>query len=585
MESVNDNRNAAPGRKRLWEKDSARFIVFFSAITAALCYPIILHIQGHLGGPPTGDKGTNLWNLWWVYYALFERHVSPLRCDMIFIPWGCDLRVHTLSIANGLIAAPVTAYFGANVSYNLLFFFWTLWTGVFASLWARRFGLGMAASAFIGFLAAFNPYRWAHQAHLNLFSTAWLFFAFWQCERMLENGSKRSLVLFIIAWLLALFTDWYYGLFTGIYLTVRLLSHGAEKKDRAALFRILRIAAISGAAMLAALLAYFYRPNAGAFQEIYIDPVGMKYSAYWSLDLLHLLLPAWLIYSLQLPLLNYGEFQIHPGLAILLPSLFFIIADHSFWKNRSQRGALLVIAAVFLFLSLGPVIKFKGEIVMIKELPFFSPTALFEKIPFLTVIRVYARFAYVGFLCLVLAGVIGWEKWKPALRGYSAPIYIVLGLCFLLETWWRPPLMGDYSFNPAIFNQNSKAILELPFTPSNLSGLHLYHQTFHHKPIHVVEFSRLGRYKERYLEAHPALKFLNLAAMGEDLAPEDEKYLETRFCADVHDLGSVDIVFQSQPDKNRIEKTRLLLKRIGDVCRELKIPLLIEPGENAAAAE
>ena len=97
-----------------------------------------MHPTGHLAAPPLGDKGTNLWNLWWVYYALLEKHVSPLRCGMIFIPWGCDLRVHTLSLANGVLAMPLTGLLGPVITYNLLFLLWTWFTAVFAALWMRE---------------------------------------------------------------------------------------------------------------------------------------------------------------------------------------------------------------------------------------------------------------------------------------------------------------------------------------------------------------------------------------------------------------------------------------------------------------
>src|SRR5271157_1732997 len=54
------------------------------------------------GGPRipaagTGDSYQNLWNLWWVGYAVFTLHTSPYFTNMLFYPVGADLVTHTLS--------------------------------------------------------------------------------------------------------------------------------------------------------------------------------------------------------------------------------------------------------------------------------------------------------------------------------------------------------------------------------------------------------------------------------------------------------------------------------------------------------
>jgi hypothetical protein len=104
--------------QQLLAMDGVMFTLVFTVLSAVLCYPLLINPTGHLYSIPLADKGTNLWNLWWVYYALFERHVSPLWCDLVFYPWGGDLRYHTLSLVNGILAAPVTAVFGPVVSYG-----------------------------------------------------------------------------------------------------------------------------------------------------------------------------------------------------------------------------------------------------------------------------------------------------------------------------------------------------------------------------------------------------------------------------------------------------------------------------------
>ncbi len=490
---------------------------------------------------------------------------------MVFYPWGCDLRYHTLSLVNGLFAAPVTFLFGPNTALNALFVTWTFLTGVFAALWARHFGLGIAASFFVGIIAALNPFRWTHQQHLNLFSTPWLFLSFLLCEKLMSRrGKALDIVLFSASWLLALYTDWYFGVFTAIYFCFRLIFFLKNEVQTERLRYFLKMGLMPSAIIAVSLKAYFYAtydPVYTSLGEIPVDKVDIKFSAYWSLDLLHLVLPIWLIPLIEVPIRNYGEFRMHPG------AVFLLLAGCSFFARRylpmseTNYRFLFCLAVIFLILSLGPILQIAGCPASILGVPVFLPAGIIEFVPALTSIRVFARFSFAGFILLVLIGAAwleGWIKSKFS-ANWIAPAFLAVLYTFLLEIQWQFPVMYLLSERDKMYKKANKPVLEIPFTPSSLSGLHLYHQTIHHKPIFVAEFSRLAYYKKRYLEAFPALDLLNKVALGKPYTEDDKRFIKTRFREELRRLGPLHIIVGGISfDSEKTKKVRAELRRLSE---------------------
>ncbi len=556
------------------------FILVFVFCTFFFCYPIFVHPTYHLAEHPLGDKGTNLWNLWWVYYALFVKKISPLFSTIVFYPWGCDLRYHTLSIVNGLIAAPITHAVGPNISYNFLFALWTILTGIFAAKWGRLFGLSFWGAVLLGFIAAFNPFRWAHLEHLNLFSTAWLFLAFYSCESMIrQEKGAFGIILFTISWLLALFTDWYFGLFIGMYFAVRVFF--LIPKSRISFTRLLNIVLIPSIVILFSVFLYFQNSDPSFRADVPVDEVEMKYAAYWSLDLIHWIMPLWLVDLIEIPVRVEGEFRVHPGVFWMLLGIGSLLFSKKLQLNPENVRFLRAAIIVFFVLSAGPVLQWQGEPVSILGIPIFLPATLFEFVPALTSIRVFARFSLIGFLLLSLLGILSLEKiFRRYSRGLKYCIYIFCALLFLVETQWWFPKMIQYSPRSELYSGLSRPVLEVPFTPSFLSGLHLYHQTIHHQPIYVAEFSRLSHYKERYLNAYPTLSLFNQLAHGEKFSPNDMKFSQEDFVKEFRRLGSFELVVggisplggQAEEVRNNLRK---LLERIpkGLVKTKLKVPI------------
>ena len=148
-----------------WVTIGTVYLILLTFVT----WPTIVH-PGLLASPPEGDRGANVWNLWWTADCL-KTGTDPRWTPLLFHPYGCPLIHHSLSLTNGVLLAPVTWTAGPFTAYGAAFFLWAVLTGVGATIWAKRWLSGGQGAWLVGFFATFSAYRFAHLDHLNLFST------------------------------------------------------------------------------------------------------------------------------------------------------------------------------------------------------------------------------------------------------------------------------------------------------------------------------------------------------------------------------------------------------------------------------
>ncbi len=426
---------------------------------------------------------------------------------MVFYPHGADLRFHTLSLANGLIAAPLTSLAGPVISYNVLFVVWTIFTGVFASLWARGHSASLYAAALVGVIAAFSPYRMNHLIHLNLFSTACVFCAFWFCDRMANSPNKFYTTLFCLAWAWTALTDWYYAIFVGVYWMARCLF--SLKISNLAK----RLPTFVAPVIVMSVLVYLYF-FLGASQRTVIeaDSVPVHVAAFWSFDLLHLITPIWTLGEF-IQLSNEPEFLIHPGIFILGLAIWGAVSI----RHIQSKPFLLICAGMFFFLSLGPMVQFNKSTLEIAEFPLVSPTLVYSVTPMFDSMRVFTRFAYVGFAILSIFAALRLEGFinlliSPQLRMTA---WVGTAALFLIETGYQYPTIERYQLPEQIVQDINTPVFQSTLLNSRYSGLAMYHQTIHQQPIAVAEFSRLGGYKQHYLAKYRLFEAVSSALSKE----------------------------------------------------------------------
>src|SRR5581483_9754427 len=86
------------------------------------------------------------WNLWWMKFALFDLHTSPLYSDYIYYPVGVNLVAYTATFLNAALALPLQFAFGVIAAQNLYTWFALVASGYGAFLLTREV-VGRAAQA------------------------------------------------------------------------------------------------------------------------------------------------------------------------------------------------------------------------------------------------------------------------------------------------------------------------------------------------------------------------------------------------------------------------------------------------------
>jgi len=108
-----------------------------------------------IGGP--NDPELESWFLRWMPWAISHGH-NPLLTDHLDYPAGANLMWNVLLPLPGLLLWPVTALFGAVVSYNLLVTAGVALTGWCAFLMLRRWVRSDVACLAGGLFFGFSPY-------------------------------------------------------------------------------------------------------------------------------------------------------------------------------------------------------------------------------------------------------------------------------------------------------------------------------------------------------------------------------------------------------------------------------------------
>src|SRR3954470_16075055 len=123
MIAAGDEAGFAPLDRRSPLRDIARMLLLpalvYLACYVALTFPLILEFRTHFFG--NDDDGLqNVWNLWWIDYAITHLHRSPWFTSWLHYPSGVTLLAHTLTPFNGLVAIPLSRVLSQVATYNAI---------------------------------------------------------------------------------------------------------------------------------------------------------------------------------------------------------------------------------------------------------------------------------------------------------------------------------------------------------------------------------------------------------------------------------------------------------------------------------
>lgn len=488
--------------------------------TFAFTYPLIVRMGGSWM-PFSGDMYMKLWDVWWLENLVQTGQPFYFSQDL-FYPIGLDLSFHPTSwttTAFVWLLAQIVGLFSAYKISILLAVFTSAYAAYLLALWLSKQPI---AAWFAGIIYAFAPYHIADiRSHPDLAQLApipitILFFLQAFTKLNFKKAILAGLMLGLVAW-----TGLYLFAFTAItlgflfFLAAVTNQHWAQKRY----WLVSLVFALSSLILLLPRLYPIFNDSQSLSYVIEEKFIANETQA----DALALLVPpvASPIFAPitgKLSALFAESEDLYPSpylgwLAILAAS------SALFWpKHRKQAWLWLAIAALFLILSLGPVLRFGGIVRPNRILPasFLLDIELFRSIR--------PNLFHIGFLLpfavLVAYGIAAWlSQLKPNPKRLQAAI-ILLSLFMFAEYWIGNAGMGPLEVSPFYEKLNSEegdfALIDLPmgYSPSKR---YLFLQSLHGRPIAEGMSSRMPPNAFDYIESNPLLaRWQNLESLDCD---------------------------------------------------------------------
>ena len=111
-----------------------KVLAFFTLLTLAVTWPLILHLNNRVPGWFAADNYEYLWKIWWFKTAIIDLGQSPLFAPDISYPSGFALAYAELTPLHTVIGLPLTWLWGEIAAYNLfamLSFILAAWASIY----------------------------------------------------------------------------------------------------------------------------------------------------------------------------------------------------------------------------------------------------------------------------------------------------------------------------------------------------------------------------------------------------------------------------------------------------------------------
>lgn len=371
-------------------------LALFVALTAAMTWPFPRYLAN--GVLTTGtDTDLTIWILGWDVHA-FTHHPWSIFDANIFYPFHHTLAYSENMIGSALLAAPIIWLGGTPVlAMNVIVFASIALSGLGAYLLACRLGLRTPAAILCGLVFAFAAPRFMRLDQFHLTTVQWIPFCLAYLHGYFEDGRPRDLRIAMAFFSLQAITSGHGGVFCLLAIAV-LIADRLVRRTPLMFMRRMRDVGVTGVLLLVPPVLIFL-PYRAAQREIGLrrglDGWDIATSSFVASPTY---VDAWLEH--RLPswkwLSEPPDAWLFPGvLPLLLAAAAMIMWRRSSWRPPVWAWAYLALAALCLWLAIGPPLGLWGWV---------------YQLPGLSFIRVPTRFVIVGMLALgVLAGV-GFER-------------------------------------------------------------------------------------------------------------------------------------------------------------------------------
>jgi len=456
----------------------------FCALAVVWTWPIAAHLSSRIAHD-AGDPVLNTWILWWNAQALpFSSGWwnPPIMWPM---PGAMALSEHLTGLS--LVATPVQWLGGTPVTaYNLGLLITYALSGWFAFLLGTRLTGSMLAGVCAGLAFGYSPYRAGQLAHIQVLASQWMPLALLALHAYVETASTRWLAVFALAWLLQALSNGYYLLFFPVLIVLWLMWFVDWRRAPRRGLMIVAAWVLASLPLLPILLEYrtihatlgLHRTTAdirdfSAVASSFVSASPLL--AVWPLDRG-----------------SNDELNLFPGATVvILASVGLLHAlraprrhDRAGLKacatSEHQRAPLPFYAAaavVMFLLALGP--GGQGT----ESASLLRPYTWLLWLPGFGELRVAARFAMLGSLCLAVAASLSMamvSRQSDRARGSIAALVlcglVLDGLTRAIPTAAPPPRL----MLPATGSES--VVIELPPDNPDVSRGAMYRSILHRRP-------------------------------------------------------------------------------------------------------
>jgi hypothetical protein len=491
-----------------WLRRDGLVLALYLLATAVMTYPLIFHLDNRWLAYRDIDTYTKLWDHWWFTHTISAGQPLNTTRDL-FYPIGLDLTFHSISWTTTVLIGLITPLLGNIAAYNFNILFAVFTSAYAAYLLIRTLVQHRGAAWLGGLIFSFVPYHMAHTGgHPDLTQLAAIPLAVLFFTRALTRSSIRSALLAALMIGLVCFTGLYLFEFAVISLLPAFIYTAFnQKRWRASRFWLVLgvfgfVSAVLTSPRVVPLLS-----SPDALSSV----IEEKYSAETlQTDLLAYVTPSH-FNPIFAPVVGEiaARFEMNrkwPAYLGLIPLILIILAA-TWKKSRLVTWSWLLLGLFFIVMSLGPVLRFNGQIYENISLPYGWLVGL----PFIRIVARPDYFVLGLLLPLAVVAAIGCDRCLTALdqrRRAQTALLITLTTVLLFEYWNGPYPGFELTVHP-IYQQLAQepgnfAVIELPMGRRESKDYTLY-QTFHQHPIVEGLSGRTPPEAYQYIDSNPLL--------------------------------------------------------------------------------
>jgi len=447
------------GQSRAWPPAAVYLL-----LALAWSWPLPLHLSNRLTHDP-GDPLLVTYLLWW------NAHAVPLTRAWWNAPffWPMTDALALTEHLAGLspISTPIQRLGGSPIlAYNVILICATWWSGLATHALVRRLTSNELAAYCGGIAFALAPYRTSQLAHLQIYASWWLPVTLWALHAYYDEGRRRWLALFGIAWLMQTLTYGYSVFFVPLLLIAWIAWFTPWRTDSKRSLPILATWTVCSMPLLPVLLEY-HRVQAQLGLVRTRDQM-IFYSANWSA----FVSPApqlWLWPKVER---TTTEAYLFPGLTVLV----LIIAAAATGLRRGAFAFYILVAVLAAWLCVGPT----ADGISLASL--WHPYDWIVWLPGFNGIRVPPRFFLLSALCLAIAASLALAHLNLVIRRGRRVVAAIVFAGFIADGAIPGMQLGVPPGSFASMTPDGR-VIELPFDDAYVHIYAMYRSITHRMPV------------------------------------------------------------------------------------------------------